>query len=516
MTHLRVIGFTTLAILLLAVLCCSAAAQTEEDLTGDGSRLFVEAIDQYNEYGLARVGPSENVYEGLLGLLPDDPWPLVDDNFPVDDLANLIGADAPHQESGRIRFYTWAEVQGLRTLSEARQHEPSLYQLTSSPSWEWSENQVRAARRFVSKNRDALEQLHSVLRRGEYFAPRCELLEPPALIGLYAYDALETAVRVDLLEDRHSSAGWRSWGDLVRLTSIQRQSGAPLSASICRYKRLQAHHILAARLGHGDIDANTAEMIQQLLVNSPAVPSVCTQLLRGARLPLLHALSEFEVDGTSEPARLVQGDLEEFGLDGKVAKQIMDDGVLNVDAADKRFQIVLGELCFALSAGRPLAQHQQVQKLLQKYEMTATRAQEVKHEVLNHSQDSSNVPHVKFSRFVADSLLQQNAITHANANWVAEEWHADILQRLEVVGLGVSRYANREGTVPDQLAQVPKNLLMAPLKDPIDGSPLRYQRIDDATALVYSIGFDQTDNHADPERDIVLRVRLATPGRVAQ
>jgi hypothetical protein len=74
---------------------------------------------------------------------------------------------------------------------------------------------------------------------------------------------------------------------------------------------------------------------------------------------------------------------------------------------------------------------------------------------------------------------------------------AELAKQMAVTALALKRYDLRHGNYPPELATLVPEFLPAVPRDPIDGKPLRYQRIGKAF-LLYSIGDDGVDNGGDP------------------
>jgi hypothetical protein len=75
---------------------------------------------------------------------------------------------------------------------------------------------------------------------------------------------------------------------------------------------------------------------------------------------------------------------------------------------------------------------------------------------------------------------------------------AEATRQLVIAAIALKRGALQTGAYPAELpALVPAYLAAAP-RDPVDGKPLRYQRIGNGSFLLYSIGEDGKDNGGDP------------------
>jgi hypothetical protein len=86
-------------------------------------------------------------------------------------------------------------------------------------------------------------------------------------------------------------------------------------------------------------------------------------------------------------------------------------------------------------------------------------------------------------------------------------WRSTAEARCTVVGIACERFRINHGRWPEELAEMPADILpgSVPL-DPFDGQPLRYRRLDDGV-VVYSIGQDGTD-----DRGNLLRSGPVSPG----
>lgn len=74
---------------------------------------------------------------------------------------------------------------------------------------------------------------------------------------------------------------------------------------------------------------------------------------------------------------------------------------------------------------------------------------------------------------------------------------AELGRRMLVTAIALKRYRQQRGKYPMSLAELmPEYLQKAPI-DFMDGKPLRYQRKDNDTFLLYSVGEDGVDNHGD-------------------
>jgi hypothetical protein len=72
-------------------------------------------------------------------------------------------------------------------------------------------------------------------------------------------------------------------------------------------------------------------------------------------------------------------------------------------------------------------------------------------------------------------------------------WRSAAVSETVVVALACERFRLRNGTWPESLDRIPKDILAAVPLDPYDGKPLRYRRLSDGV-VVYSIGQDRTDD----------------------
>lgn len=70
---------------------------------------------------------------------------------------------------------------------------------------------------------------------------------------------------------------------------------------------------------------------------------------------------------------------------------------------------------------------------------------------------------------------------------------AEAHRRVVLAGIAVERYRQQQGSLPATLEGLVPNYLDAVPEDPFTGGPLRY-RAQDAGAIIYSVGADQTDN----------------------
>ncbi len=70
---------------------------------------------------------------------------------------------------------------------------------------------------------------------------------------------------------------------------------------------------------------------------------------------------------------------------------------------------------------------------------------------------------------------------------------AEAQRSVVLAGIAVERYRQQQGSLPATLEDLVPNYLDAVPEDPFTGDPLRY-RAQDAGAIIYSVGADQTDN----------------------
>jgi hypothetical protein len=76
--------------------------------------------------------------------------------------------------------------------------------------------------------------------------------------------------------------------------------------------------------------------------------------------------------------------------------------------------------------------------------------------------------------------------------------YGEAARTITVTAIALKRYQLQHGTYPPDLkALVPGFLPEVPL-DPVDGHPLRYQKLTDSAFLLYSVGNDMMDNGGDP------------------
>jgi hypothetical protein len=95
------------------------------------------------------------------------------------------------------------------------------------------------------------------------------------------------------------------------------------------------------------------------------------------------------------------------------------------------------------------------------------------------------------------SKLMMPAIEKLNSAEVRNQ----AMLRSAAAALACERYRLKNKTWPDSLeVLVQEKLLDAVPLDPIDGQPLRYRRTKEGV-VIYSIGFDRTDNQGHIDRD---------------
>jgi hypothetical protein len=83
-------------------------------------------------------------------------------------------------------------------------------------------------------------------------------------------------------------------------------------------------------------------------------------------------------------------------------------------------------------------------------------------------------------------------------NTIDRVMYSEAARTITVTAIALKRYQLRQGTYPPDLkALVPEFLPEVPC-DPVDGHPLRYQKLADGTFLLYSVGSDMVDNGGDP------------------
>jgi hypothetical protein len=73
------------------------------------------------------------------------------------------------------------------------------------------------------------------------------------------------------------------------------------------------------------------------------------------------------------------------------------------------------------------------------------------------------------------------------------------LLRCTLAGLAVERYRHKHGKWPDSLDTLGPQFLADVPRDPFDGQPLRYRRLEDGVAI-YSVGVDALDNGGNLDR----------------
>ena len=71
---------------------------------------------------------------------------------------------------------------------------------------------------------------------------------------------------------------------------------------------------------------------------------------------------------------------------------------------------------------------------------------------------------------------------------------AETQRRIIIAALALERYRGRHGSYPKSLQELIPELLQTPLRDFMDGQPLRYRLADGNHFVLYSIGLDCIDN----------------------
>jgi len=97
--------------------------------------------------------------------------------------------------------------------------------------------------------------------------------------------------------------------------------------------------------------------------------------------------------------------------------------------------------------------------------------------------------------FAADCLRQG----HFEYGLVFELAAEETGSQLSLTAIGIRLWQLRHGNLPKSLAQLVPSCLPVVPSDPVDGLPLRYQRISESKFRLHSIGYDGQDNQGESE-----------------
>lgn len=81
---------------------------------------------------------------------------------------------------------------------------------------------------------------------------------------------------------------------------------------------------------------------------------------------------------------------------------------------------------------------------------------------------------------------------------------AEINHRQLLIAIALKQYELEHGSLPDSIAMlVPRHVSKIPA-DPMDGKPMRYRKTGENSSLLYSVGYNGTDDRGDPTPSLFL------------
>jgi hypothetical protein len=108
----------------------------------------------------------------------------------------------------------------------------------------------------------------------------------------------------------------------------------------------------------------------------------------------------------------------------------------------------------------------------------------------------------------ADGIIHPGEATKAFASWKKAEQGLPVVLRIQTlvnegqIAYALERYRLAQGTYPETLDTLVPQFIEKLPRDIVNGAPLLYRRVEDGTFLLYSVGWNETDDGGKSVSDI--------------
>ena len=108
----------------------------------------------------------------------------------------------------------------------------------------------------------------------------------------------------------------------------------------------------------------------------------------------------------------------------------------------------------------------------------------------------------------ADGIIHPGEATKAFASWKKAEQGLPVVLRIQTlvnegqIACALERYRLAQGTYPETLDTLVPQFIEKLPRDIVNGAPLLYHRVEDGTFVLYSVGWNETDDGGKSLSDI--------------